>query len=168
MAPSPRHRISELLASDVSMFPSSAHETASADDLGIDVRGIGPISLPVSAARAKELRFVSRRAPYGLGEETLVDRSVRDAWQVPRSRIKIDKRRWNRTLNPMLGRFRQELGLPDTCRLEAQFHSMLVYEPGGFFRPPSGFREARRHGRIDGGDVAVGGHRRRAGGGPGP
>lgn len=91
--------------------------------------------MPVTAAQAKELRLVARPAHYGLGTDTLLDRSVRDTWEVPRSRVKIDKRRWNNTLTPMLDQLRADLGLPEGCRLKAELHSMLVYEPGQFFAP---------------------------------
>ena len=94
---------------------------------------MGSIGLPVSAAQAKELRLVARPAKYGHGADTVLDRRVRDTWEVPKSRVTIDKRRWNQTLAPMLDTIRADLGLPDTTRLRAELHSMLVYEPGQFF-----------------------------------
>jgi hypothetical protein len=49
--------------------------------------------------------------------------------------VKLDKRRWNKTLLPMLDRLREDLGLPSGCVLKAELHSMLVYAPGQFFVP---------------------------------
>ena len=49
--------------------------------------------------------------------------------------MKIDRRRWNRTLLPVLEELRADLGLADGCRLEAELHSFLVYGPGQFFLP---------------------------------
>jgi hypothetical protein len=111
----------------------SASCTASPDDLQIEVRGIGRLQVPVPEAQAKQLCQMSRPARYGKGELTLVDRAVRDTWEVPKSRIKIDNRRWGLALGPALESLRRDLGLPDGCRLEAQLHSMLVYAPGQFF-----------------------------------
>jgi hypothetical protein len=48
----------------------------------------------VTQAQAKRLCAVARPARYGRGEQTLLDRRVRDTWEVPLSRVKIDKRRW--------------------------------------------------------------------------
>ncbi len=48
--------------------------------------------------------------------------------------MRIDKRRWSRTLLPVLDALRDDLGLPSGCRLEAELHSMLVYARGQFFR----------------------------------
>ncbi|MGH3442325.1 MAG: 2OG-Fe(II) oxygenase [Nitriliruptorales bacterium] len=60
---------------------------------------------------------------------------MRDTFEIPKSRVKIDKRSWNRTLLPVLDRLRDDLGLPSDCRLRAELHSMLVYAPGQFFVP---------------------------------
>lgn len=112
----------------------AACRSASADDLHLAVTGIGPLRFPISRAQAQQLCRVARPARYGRGEETLLDRRVRDTWEVPRSRVKIDRRRWNRTLLPVLDQLRGDLGLPEACRLKAELHSMLVYGPGQFFR----------------------------------
>ena len=91
--------------------------------------------MPVSAAKSKQLIAVARPAQYGQGEQTLTDASVRHTWQVPRSRVRIDKRQWNRTLTPILEGLRDDLGLPEGSRLRAELHSFLVYSPGQFFLP---------------------------------
>lgn len=111
----------------------ATRRTAPSGDLAISVTGVGELSLPVTAAQAKQLRLVARPAKYGRGEQTILDRTVRDTWEVPRSRVRIDKRRWNRTLGPMLDAVRDDLGLPETSSFRAQLHSMLLYERGQFF-----------------------------------
>lgn len=113
----------------------SARHGAPPDDLHVEVRGVGPLRLPVTADQARQLRAISRPARYGQGERTLVDPRVRDTWEIPKSRVKIDRRRWNKTLGPVLDRLRADLGIPAGCRLHAELHSMLVYAPGQFFAP---------------------------------
>ena len=44
---------------------------------------------------------------------TLIDVGVRDTWELPKSRVRIDRRRFNKTLVPVLAELRAELGLPD-------------------------------------------------------
>ncbi|HMR95865.1 MAG TPA: 2OG-Fe(II) oxygenase [Microthrixaceae bacterium] len=107
--------------------------TAPVGELAIEITGVGDLAFPVTAAQAKQLRLVARPAKYGQGEQTILDRRVRDTWEIPRSRVRIDKRRWNRTLGPMLDTIRDDLGLPPTSSLSAQLHSMLLYERGQFF-----------------------------------
>jgi len=103
------------------------------EDLALEVRGIGPVRLPVSAQQAKELIGVARPAKYGLGERTLLDPRVRDTWEIPKSRVKIDNREWKAALRPVLDGMRAELDLPDGCELRPELHSMLVYGPGQHF-----------------------------------
>ena len=135
MTISPREELSALLRSVRSDGSFSTRRTAPLDDLAINVEGVGDLRLPLTAAQAKELRLAARPAKYGQGEKTILDRRVRDTWEVPRSRVRIDQRRWNLTLRPMLDLIRDDLALPSSSRVTAQLHSMLVYEPGQFFAP---------------------------------
>jgi hypothetical protein len=63
------------------------------------------------------------------------DSRVRHTWEVPKSRVTIDKQWRNQTLTPMLAVLRDDLGVPQGCRLKAKLHSVLVYAPGKFFMP---------------------------------
>ena len=129
----PRQDLADLLSDVRGGGSFSTRRTAPPGDLFIQVRDVGPLRMPVTARQAKELRLVARPAQYGKGEETLLDRRVRDTWTVPLSRVSIDKRRWNSTLRPMLDMVRGDLGLAPTSSLAAELHSVLVYEPGQFF-----------------------------------
>jgi hypothetical protein len=131
----PRDRFARLLAGAAAAGSFSARRTARPDDLRLEVDGVGPIALPVSVRQAKQLCLIGRPARFGKGEQTLLDAKVRDTWEIPKRRIKLDKRQWNATLRPILDRLRADLGLPEGCQLEAGFHSMLVYAPGQFFAP---------------------------------
>ena len=135
MSTESRQRIAELLGAIGSLGVFAARRTAAVDDLHLEVKGIGQLRLPISRAQALKLRRIGRPARYGKGEETLLDRRVRDTWEVPKSRVKIDRRQWNSTLLPVLGSLRADLGLPDTFRLKAELNGLLVYGPGQFFAP---------------------------------
>ncbi len=128
-----RERLAKLLGALPSLGAFSAKATARPDALAIEVRGVGPLGLPVTDEQAGALVALARPARFGRGEDTLVDQRVRRTSEVPKSRVKIDKRRWNATLAPVLEQLRGDLGLPARCRLEAELHSMLVYGPGDHF-----------------------------------
>ena len=113
----------------------TARRTATAEDLHLEVQELGRLRLPVSRPQAMKLCRLARPARYGRGEKTLLDRRVRDTWEIPKSRVKIDQRRWNRTLLPVLEALRADLGLADGRRLKAELHSLLIYGPGQFFLP---------------------------------
>ena len=131
----PRQRLATLLGATSGRGRFSARRTASPGDLHIDVAGVGPLEFPVPAAQAKQLCGIARPARYGLGEQTLTDSRVRSTWEVPKSPVRIDRWRWNRTLSPILTKLRADLGLSADCKLKAELHSVLVYAPGQFFVP---------------------------------
>ena len=135
MTTAARDAIAEILAGTRSAGSFAAMRTAQADDLCLAVDGLGRLHLPISRAQAQRLCRLSRRARYGRGEKTLLDTSVRDTWEVPKSRIRIDRPRWSRTLLPILESLRADLGLPSGTRLKAELHALLVYGPGQFFLP---------------------------------
>lgn len=56
---------------------------------GLDVTGVGSVAFPIGAAEAKELIAVASQAPYGRGEETLVDTEVRRVWQLEPKQFKL-------------------------------------------------------------------------------
>lgn len=85
--------------------------------LDISVQDVGALVLPLTSASAEALRKVARPARYGLREKTVLDLSVRDAWEVPKSRIKIDQRAWKAKLAPELEQIRIALGLPEDPRI---------------------------------------------------
>ena len=131
----PLQQIRRILA-DVSAGGAFAARVAvPADDLDVEVRGVGPLRLPITDAQARALCAAARPAHYGKGEHTLLDRSVRDSWEIPANRLRIDRKRWDRTLLPAVDALRRELGLPEGRRLVPELHNLLVYGPGQFFLP---------------------------------
>lgn len=111
----------------------ATRRTAGADDLHVEVKGVGPIRFPISAAMGRRLCAAARPARYGLRDQTLLDRDVRDCGEIPKSRIRIDQRRWKRTLGPRLAQIGRDLGVSSGSQLKAELYNMLVYEPGQFF-----------------------------------
>lgn len=128
-------RIAELLSHSRSSGKFALCRTARPDDLAIEVAGLGPLRFPITGDQAQRLCALARPARYGQGERTLLDQRVRHTWEIPKSRLKIDLRRWKKTLSPTLETLRAELGLPAGVRLKAELHNLLVYAPGQFFLP---------------------------------
>jgi hypothetical protein len=112
----------------------ASRRTAPADDLVLAVTGIGPLHFPIRRDQAQNLLRKARPARYGRREETLLDPRVRDTGEIPAGRVKIDRRRWNCTLRPMLDALGLDLGLAPGLRFTAELHSLLIYGPGQFFK----------------------------------
>jgi hypothetical protein len=135
MAKTARDRLARLLGDAEPAGAVSAQMLAPAHLLQLEVSGVGPVSLPVRAPLAKKLVTVARSAMFGRGEETLADTSVRDTWELTPDQVRLGGPHWTALMNGALEHFRDELGLPQTARLRAELHSMLVYGRGQFFLP---------------------------------
>ncbi len=101
---------------------------------GLEVAGLGPVGLPLTAAQVPELVKKCRQAPYGKGEKTLVDTNVRRVWQLAPDRFALTNPDWQAYLATTVQAVRRELGLEKQA-LDAHLYNLLVYEPGGFFLP---------------------------------
>jgi hypothetical protein len=129
--------ITDSLLNLLKLSPQSSFAcrlTVPAESLSLEVNGVGKIRLPVTANRAKTLIKVARKAPFGRKDKTLTDPAVRDAWEIAKSRVRIDKRIWSKALNPALLQIGDRLGLSEG-ELKADLYKMLIYEPGQFFVP---------------------------------
>ncbi len=101
---------------------------------GLAVTGLGPIGLPLTARQAKELKTHCKQAPYGKGEKTLVDTSVRRVWQLGPDQFSLTNPEWPQFLRDAVRTVQHELGL-EKQKLECHLYNLLLYEPGSFFLP---------------------------------
>ena len=95
------------------------------------IEGVGPVALPLLPEQAERIVGVAEATPYGRGEETVVDPAVRRCWQVGPDRVRLGGRHWARTLDRIVARAAEDLGVADP--VTAEFHKLLVYGPGSFF-----------------------------------
>ena len=98
---------------------------------GLVVEGVGPIALPLLQVQADQLIAIAERAPYGRGEETLVDTEVRRTWQIAPERVRIDGRHWAQGLEAIALQVCTGLGV--TGAVVAELYKLLVYDQGSFF-----------------------------------
>ncbi len=98
----------------------------------VEVDGVGPLSFPITAQQAHALNAAAAPAPYGRGEQTLVDPSVRACRQFDAARLRVAGGAWRDTLEQIVVRAATGLGCPPerTC---AHLYKLLIYERGGFF-----------------------------------
>ena len=62
---------------------------------GLEANEIGAIGSPISAVDAKRLIAKATQAPYGRGEETIVDTNVRRVWQLEPSQFGLENSEWD-------------------------------------------------------------------------
>jgi hypothetical protein len=112
----------------------AARRFASAKNLLLSVRRLGPIALPIDRATAKDLISQAKPSPFGLRDKTLRDPEVRSSWEIEGKRVRLG-REWMQTLHAKLDDMREELQLPEASELKVELDKLLIYERGQFFLP---------------------------------
>jgi predicted 2-oxoglutarate/Fe(II)-dependent dioxygenase YbiX len=79
----------------------------------------------------ERLVAIAEAAPYGRGEETVVDRDVRRTWQIEPGKVRIGGRHWAETLAELVADAALGLGVSEP--VAAEFYKLLVYDAGSFF-----------------------------------
>ncbi len=100
---------------------------------GLEVKGIGPIGIPVAPADAKRMIGKASQAPYGQGEATIVDTEVRRVWQLERSQFNLRNAAWSEAVAGVVDAVKRDLGIHG--KVTAALYKLLVYEKGSFFKP---------------------------------
>ncbi|KLO18808.1 hypothetical protein SCHPADRAFT_819185, partial [Schizopora paradoxa] len=108
----------------------------------ITIGGFGKLDLPLNEATAKKLiaSHVTKQAPFGRGERTVVDKTVRDTWEVDgvlSFQLQFRNYSWNKWINDQV--------VPEACRNlgvniatstpRAELYKLLLYEEGSHFLP---------------------------------
>lgn len=97
----------------------------------LEVDGVGPIALPLLPLQAEQLISYGDAAPFGRGEATIIDQSVRRSWQIGPGGVHIGGRHWEATLAAIVARAGEGLGISDP--VDAMFYKLLIYDEGSFF-----------------------------------
>jgi hypothetical protein len=106
----------------------------------ISVEGVGDVPLPLIDSMSEKLVSVARKAPFGVGSETLQDDKVRQCWEIDASKVSMMQ---SGETQDFFARVVQEscyqLGISKSRFQERNIHAnlykMLLYEVGGHFLP---------------------------------
>lgn len=101
---------------------------------GLKVKGVGEIALPLSKRQAAALKKQAHQAPYGKGEQTLVDTDVRRVWEIDADQVTFANPEWPKAVEAAVWAVQMDLGLQNQ-KLTSHLYKLLLYEPGSFFLP---------------------------------
>ena len=101
--------------------------------LGLNVNNIGTVSFPLQTEQAKQLIAQAHQAPFGWGEQTLVDTQIRKVWELNAEQFTITNPQWQTQLNTICHSLQTELGIKD--EIVADIYKLLIYEKDSFFLP---------------------------------
>lgn len=97
----------------------------------LSVQGMGMLSLPFQHGQLAQLLARAELAPFGRAEQTLIDTSVRNTWQIDAGALAFGGRNWQRSLDAIVARAADGLGVLEPVR--AELYKLLIYDVGGFF-----------------------------------
>ena len=101
---------------------------------GLHIQDVGHVSLPVQAEQAQKIIEVAKKAPYGLGSQTLIDETVRKTWQLEPGQILIKNDNFLAGVKNVVATVKKQLGC-DNKAVQANLYKLLMYEAGGHFKP---------------------------------
>lgn len=99
-------------------------------DIAIDGRSV---RVPLRPHQALDVIKLARQAPFGRGAETIVDRSVRNTWELDPTHFQITNPAWEDAIHKACRFVAQELGI--TAPITVELYKMLIYEEGAMFKP---------------------------------
>ena len=99
----------------------------------IHVSGYGLLPFPLIKTTFDSIKPLCKQSPYGMGEETLVDVSVRNSFQLDPSQFKIKNDLFSTQLDKIIQKkVKSDLGLHG-ANICGKIYKLLIYETGGKF-----------------------------------
>jgi hypothetical protein len=99
---------------------------------GLHIEGLGEVAFPLPVSQAKEIIALSEAAPFGKGDRTVFDESVRKCWQIDAASFAFRSPQWKKFLRRTLDAIQDTLGIGG--EISASPYKFLLYGPGGHFK----------------------------------
>ncbi|CAH0390454.1 unnamed protein product [Bemisia tabaci] len=94
----------------------------------------GLVSLPLTTHDAQKIISLASPSPFGRGEETVVDNSVRRCWELNPQQFSIKNPAWKNAMEEILKAVGTGLSFRSRGKISADLNKLLLYEPGAFFK----------------------------------
>ncbi|KAI1308254.1 hypothetical protein F5Y03DRAFT_350483 [Xylaria venustula] len=91
------------------------------------------IPLPLTDRDAESIKKLAHQAPFGRGDQTVVDVTVRRTWELSFDDFRLTNPAWPSFLDTVLQEACDKMGIIGS--VDAQPHKLLLYERDSFFRP---------------------------------
>jgi len=111
---------------------SAFHSHATYTNPGLNLLNYGTVGLPLADRDAKGIAAICKQSPFGKGDHTVVDTSVRKTWEIDASEFVCGNPGWTSFLASLVDRVGKDLGVQGEFRAEP--YKLLLYEEGAFFK----------------------------------
>ncbi len=78
---------------------------------GLEVNDVGSVGSPISATDAQRLIGKATQAPYGRGEQTIVDTNIRRVWQIEPAEFRLENSEWDTQVAAIVNRVKEDFGI---------------------------------------------------------
>ncbi|GBE89811.1 hypothetical protein SCP_1701360 [Sparassis crispa] len=97
---------------------------------------LGTVGLPLSVREAEAIKSQAEQAPFGKGERTVIDKTVRDTWEMDAKQVRFDSPAWNLFLDRVVQEVCAELGVNIAAsKPRCELYKLLLYETDSHFLP---------------------------------
>ncbi|KAJ3537272.1 hypothetical protein NM688_g6715 [Phlebia brevispora] len=97
---------------------------------------LGSIGLPLNPREAEIIKSRAEQYPFGTGEQTIIEKSARDMWQINADMVKFENPAWESWLKPVVHEICQTLDVHEAAsRPKCELQKLLLYEAGSHLLP---------------------------------
>ncbi|PIL31358.1 hypothetical protein GSI_06057 [Ganoderma sinense ZZ0214-1] len=102
----------------------------------LDIEGLGTVGLPLGLRDAAAIKACAEQAPFGMADQTVIDKTVRDTWEIDGRKVNFENAAWHPFLQGILRDVCQALGVNfDASKPRCELYKLLLYETGSHFLP---------------------------------
>ena len=78
---------------------------------GLHIEGVGSVSVPLCDGQAKKIIAVASKAPFGLGEKTVVDESYRKTWEIQPDKVSLTNPLFKKKVHDIVSKVHRITGI---------------------------------------------------------
>ncbi|KAJ3484093.1 hypothetical protein NLI96_g5882 [Meripilus lineatus] len=99
----------------------------------LDIQGLGTIGVPLSNHDAEAIKSMAEQAPFGMGAKSVIDKTVRDTWEIDAKLITFGNPRWTDFMqNSVKQAWSHFLPHVDTEKVDGMFATVVVVLPSRY------------------------------------
>jgi len=95
---------------------------------------VGQLKLPLIESQAQDLIQVCNQASYGMNKTRIIDKHVRDSFELEPAQFEIKHPDWQPKINMLAQNAVNQMLETDEIEITAKLHKLLLYKKNGHFK----------------------------------
>jgi hypothetical protein len=124
----------ELELNKESAFTCGGICEPSLSDPQLFIKKFGLVNLPIMKTNGEKILKICNQAPYGKGMKTVVNKNVRDTFQLNPDEFELRNPKWEENIKQLVDKVSINLNCNEKT-IEAKLYKLLIYKTGGHFKP---------------------------------